>query len=635
MRPVRMARMNQEPRNSGTLELWNLAVLFFLALLLSTVPAAAQDGAALYRRDCTGCHDMGVDRAPARDVLQTMTAERVLNALENGPMLSMASRETGAERRAIAQFVTGKSLSARDLTTTPSSGAMCTTKASGLTLNGPGWNGWGENTHNTRFQTGSAELPPAAVPRLKVKWAFGFPGDTDANAQPTVAGGRVFIGSQGGKVYSLSAESGCIHWFFDAKGSVRGAVTIGEVTTGNGPVLMAFFADLSGNVYALNATTGALVWTMRPETHPLARIMGSVVYHNGRLYVPVASGEETAGAPSSYECCKFRGSVSALNVLTGKAIWKTYMITEEAKPTTKNAIGTQMWGPSGVGVWSSPAIDGQRNRLYVTTGDNYSAPASNMSDSFVAMDLDTGKILWSKQMTAGDAWNTACRLPDNTNCPDAKAPDFDFSSPPMLVTLANGKRALVAGQKSGMVHAVDPDDNGKILWQSRAGNGGTLGGVQWGSSTDGTNVYVALSDIVRTNIPNSLGSNADPKQGGGMFAFNLATGQRVWYTPPPGCGDRARCSPAQSAAVSSIPGVVFSGSVDGHLRGYSTADGKVIWDFDSVGPYKSVNEVPARGGSFDGPGPAIAGGMMFVSSGYARAGGMPGNVLLALTIDGK
>ena len=181
--------------------------------------------------------------------------------------------------------------------------------------------------------------------------------------------------------------------------------------------------------------------------------------------------------------------------------------------------------------------------LYATTGDNYSAPATSMSDAFVAMDLDTGKILWSRQMTAGDAWNTACRLADKTNCPDTKAPDFDFASPPILVTLANGKRALVAGQKSGMVHAVDPDEQGKILWQSRVGTGGTLGGVQWGSASDGVNVYVALSDIVRLFIPNSLGTNADPKAGGGMFAFNLQTGERVWYTPPAGVRHAAALQP--------------------------------------------------------------------------------------------
>ena len=614
-----------------------ICVVACLALIASAPTASAQDGAALYRQNCAACHDAGVDRAPARDALQAMSAERVLTALENGAMLSMASRMSALDRRAIAQFVTGKALSPRDLTMTPPAQAMCAAASPfGNPAAAPGWNGWGDNTNNTRFQSASAAgLTAAQVPRLKVKWAFGFPGDLDANAQPTIAAGRVFVGSQGGKVYSLSAALGCIHWLFEAKSSVRGAVTIGQVTTAAGPAYAAFFGDLAGNVYAVNASTGAQIWTVKADAHPLARVVGSVVFHNGRLYVPVASAEETAGAPSTYECCRFRGSVSALDAATGRQIWKTFTITEEARPTKKNAAGTQLWGPSGAGVWSSPAIDVQRNVLYATTGDNYSAPPSNMSDSFVAMDLATGKILWSRQMTSGDAWNTACRLQDTTNCPDMTAPDFDFSSPPILVSLPNGKRALVAGQKSGMVHAVDPDAQGNIIWQARVGNGGTLGGVQWGSASDGTNVYVALSDIVRTYIPNSLGSNVEPKTGGGMFAFNLQNGARVWYTPPPGCGNRARCSPAQSAAVSAIPGVVFSGSVDGHLRGYSTANGSILWDFDSVGPYKTVNEIPARGGSFDGPGPAIAGGMLFVNSGYARAGGMPGNVLLAFSVDGQ
>jgi len=623
-----------------------LAPVSIAFLLLGSGSAFAQDGAALYRRDCAACHDMGVDRAPGRDALQTMTAERVLAAMESGPMISMASRSNGAERRAVAQYVTGKTLSARDLSTTPPQSAMCTASsqsAGGFSapLAGKNWNGWGDNTSNTRFQdAGAAGFTAAQAPRLKVKWAFGFPGDLDANAQPTVVGGRVFVGSQGGTVYSLSADSGCIHWFFKAAGAVRGAVTIGPASAASrsgeaGQVYAAFFGDLAGNVYAVNAETGAELWRIKADAHPLARVVGSVVFHNGRLYVPVASAEETAGAVATYECCRFRGSVGAYDAATGKQIWKTYTISDEPAPTKKNAIGTQLYGPSGVGVWSSPAIDPAKNILYATTGDNYSAPASNMSDSFIAIDRDSGKILWSRQTTSGDAWNTACRLPDKTNCPDMTAPDFDFSSPPMLVSLANGKRALVAGQKSGVVHAVDPDDGGKILWQQRVGSGGTLGGVQWGSSTDGANVYVALSDIVRTFIPNSLGSNTDPKLGGGLFAFNLQTGERVWYTAPAACGTRPRCSPAQSAAISSMPGMVFSGSVDGHLRGYSAADGKVIFDFDAMTTFKTVNEVPARGGSFDGPGPAIAGGMMFVSSGYARAGGIPGNVLLAFSVDGK
>jgi len=481
-----------------------------VAILITAVSASAQDGAAAYAQNCAACHDAGVDRAPSREALQGMTAERVLAALESGAMISMASRSSAAERRAIAQFVTGKSLSKRDVDMTPAPQAMCSGGSAFSASSGRMWNGWGDNTSNTRFQDGAAAgLSAADVPHLKVKWSFGFPGDLDANAQPAIVGGRVFVGSQGGKVYSLSAETGCIHWFVQAAGAVRGAVTIGQIGSGSGATEAAFFGDLSGNVYAVNATTGASLWKVKADAHPLARIVGSPVFHGGRLYVPVASAEETGGAPSDYQCCRFRGSVSALNAATGALIWKTYTIAEEARPTRKNAVGTQLWGPSGAGVWSSPAIDVRRNTLYATTGDNYSAPASNMSDSFVAMDLDSGKILWARQMTAGDAWNTACRLPDKTNCPDVSAPDFDFSSPPILVTLSNGRRALVAGQKSGMVHALDPDEQGKILWQERVGSGGTLGGVQWGSAADSSNVYVALSDIVRTAIPNSLGTNAN------------------------------------------------------------------------------------------------------------------------------
>jgi polyvinyl alcohol dehydrogenase (cytochrome) len=348
----------------------------------------------------------------------------------------------------------------------------------------------------------------------------------------------------------------------------------------------------------------------------------------------VASGEEGAGAISSYECCRFRGSLVALDAATGEQIWKTYTIAEPAHPTQKNKVGTQLLGPSGAPIWTSPTIDPVRNAVYVTTGDNYSDPPTPTSDAFLAFDLASGRLLWSRQTSAADAWNSACIREDTTNCPASKGPDFDFASPPILVSLANGRRALVAGQKSGVVHAVDPDREGAVLWQKRVGQGGINGGVQWGSAADGSNVYVALSDIGRIAIPNSVATDPDPKGGGGMFALRLETGEQVWHTPPPPCGERKRCSPAQSAAVSAVPGVVFSGSVDGHLRAYATTNGAVIWDVDTAGPQKAVNEVPARGGSLNGPGPAIAGGMLFVESGYA-ANGMPGNVLLAYSVDGK
>jgi len=328
-------------------------------------------------------------------------------------------------------------------------------------------------------------------------------------------------------------------------------------------------------------------------------------------------------------CCSFRGSVVALDAATGRTLWQSFTIAEPAKLQATGKLG-----PSGAPIWGTPAVDPVKNALYVTTGNNYSDPTSPMSDSFVAMDLATGRILWHRQMTAADAYTAACRLPDKTNCAASNGPDFDFGASPILVS-ANGRRLLVAGQKSGIVHALDPDRDGAVVWQTRVGKGGTMGGVQWGSATDGANVYVANSDIGRLMLTYSNATDADPKQGGGMFALRLSDGERVWYTPPAGCGDRQRCSPAQSAAVSAIPGIAFSGSVDGHMRAYSSTDGKIVWDVNTIDIYESVNGVLGRGGSIDGPGPVIANGIVYVNSGYPTAGGVPGNVLLAFSVDGK
>lgn len=608
-----------------------------LALFFSAAgPLFAEDGPTLYKQLCASCHDTGLERAPNRDALRAMSPERVLSALESGVMLSMAAGRTGVERRAIAEFVTGKSF-ARAPSTTPSPRAMCRATEGGFAnpLAGPLWNGWGVTTANTRYQGGSmAGFTAADVPRLKLKWAFGFPGELSSDAQPTIAGGRVFVGTQSGSVYSLSAATGCVHWVFQAGAAVRAAISIARIETTAGPRYTAFIGDRAANVYAVDAATGRPLWKTKVEDHLYARVTGSPVFHNGRLYVGVASGEETAGAVADYECCSFRGSLVVLDGATGAQIWKTYTIPEEARPTKKNRIGTQLWGPSGAPIWTSPAIDVQRNAVYATTGNNYSDPPTSNSDAFVAFDLESGKILWSRQVYVGDAWNTSCRLPDRINCTDSDGPDFDFGSPPILVTLSNGRRALVAGQKSGVVHAIDPDREGQILWQQRIGKGGINGGVQWGSAADQSNVYVALSDLGRIPVPNSQATLPDPTTGGGMFALRLDDGQRVWYTPPPSCGVRARCSPAQSAAVSAIPGAAFSGSIDGHLRAYSAADGTILWDFDTVRTYETVNGVPARGGSLNVGGPAIGGGMLFVNSGYVQ-NGIPGNVLLGFSVDGK
>jgi len=605
----------------------------FSVLLLCAHPLFAQDGAALYRSTCATCHDSGAERIPSRETLSTMTPERVLAALESGAMIAMASRLSAAERHAVAEFVTGKSLSAT-MTTSPLPEARC--RKARVPFNaatgGSQWDSWGANLANTRAQdTALGGLTAADIRRLKLKWAFGFQGDSSSIAQPTIAGGRVFVGSQSGTVYSLSADTGCVYWWFDAPATVRSAVVIGRIEQAPKARFAAFFGDVRGAVYAIWVDTGELLWKMQADPHSATRITGSPTFYKGRLYVPVSSSEAVSAIAPDYECCRFRGSVVALEAATGKQIWKSYTVSEEPHPTSKNKSGTQLWGPAGAPIWSPPTIDVEKNILYVTTGENSSHPATATSDAFLAMDLESGRIVWSKQVTSSDVWTAACRMVDKSNCPEPSGPDFDFGSPPILTTLPNGRRALIAGQKSGVVYAVDPDNRGEIIWRARVGKGGTLGGIEWGSAADQSNVYVAVSDVVRIAIPGSLGTEIDPSQGGGMFALSLDSGERAWYVTPPGCGDRKRCSPAQSAAVSAIPGAVFSGSMDGHLRAYSAKDGTVLWDFDTARSYKTINLVEARGGSLDGGGPAIAHRMLFVTSGYVIWGGMPGNVLLAFS----
>ena len=481
----------------------------------------------------------------------------------------------------------------------------------------PQWNGWGATDANDRFQR-NGRLKAPDVPRLQLKWAFGFPDAASAGAQPSIVDDRVYVGSATGIVYCLDLNTGHAYWTFDAGTEVRTAITIA-------PGGSAFFVDAAGTAHSLDAKTGQLRWKHHVDSHPAVRTIGSPKVYAGRVYVPVSSGEEVYGANPTYECCKFRGSLVALDAATGMQMWQSFTIPDTPQPTRRNAVGTQLYGPSGAGVWSSPTLDIEHRRIYAATGDSYSDPPAATSDSVLAFDLGSGALQWAHQATAGDAFNIACNLPDKTNCPLARGPDVDFASPPLLVSVSRGKRLLVLGQKSGMVYALDPDNGGQQVWTARVGIGGLLGGVMWGSASDGHNVYVAVSDYVSEGKLN-------PKAGG-LVALRLSDGKELWRTVASGCDDNAGCSPAQTAAVTLIPGVVFSGSRDGHLRAYETSKGRVIWDFNTVRDFTTVNGVNARGGSMDSGGPAIANGMLVTSSGYAMFGGMSGNVLLAFGVN--
>jgi polyvinyl alcohol dehydrogenase (cytochrome) len=600
-----------------------------LALFAADDPYAAQ----LFKTHCASCHDSAESggRIPQVAVLKSMTPAAIQRTLESGVMKTQAAPLSADERLKIATFLgTAVTLERKR----EEIGNPC--PAGAAWNDGPAWASWGGGLANMRFQSAKdAGLRAEDVPHLKLKWAFAFADTSTLRSQPAVYRGRVYAGGQDGSLYSLDAKAGCVHWATTVQSQVRSGITVGEA----GPTPAVFFADSAGYVYALDAASGKQLWKMRADEHPASTVTATPVFYQGRLYVGSASREEALSVAPGYQCCTFRGSESAFEAATGKLIWKRYMIAEVAKTRPKTKLGSAAFGPSGAGVWTAPVLDPDRDTMYVTTGDNYSDPPTPMSDALVALRMSTGGILWSKQFTAKDAWNSSCQLPGKVNCPDSDGPDFDFASSAILVSLPNGKRALLLGQKSAIIYAVDPDRRGQIVWQSRIGEGGTVGGIEWGSATDGRNVYVALSDI-RFEVALKPGSNdrgyqLNPSKGGGLFAFRIDNGERMWQTPPPGCGTRRPCSPAQSAAVTAIPGVVWSGAEDGHLRGYSTADGKIIWDYDTAHEYETVNAIPGRGGAMDVAGPVVAGGMLFAVSGYPARGGIPGNVLLAFGLDSE
>ena len=601
--------------------LLSTALVFCASLANAQVPP---DGAAVFEKACAACHANPPpdSRAPTREVLRTVAPEAILTALTAGNMFVQGSGITDAERRAVAGFLAGRPVGTA---APPSNIGNCTAKPAPLKASAleSGWNGWGAGLANTRFQTAArAGVKAADVPRLKLKWAYGFPGVNSARSQPAVLGGRLFIASESGDVVSLDAKSGCQYWSFHAQAGIRTAIAIGPYKTKGASGFAAYFADGSATAYAIDTTTGKEIWHRKVDDHVYARTTGSLAVYGNRVYVPTSGvGEEGQGGSARYECCTFRGSVSSLDASTGAVIWKSYTITQEPKPRAKNASGVQTWGPSGAAVWGAPTVDPARRSVYITTGNNYSSPVQPTSDAIIAMDMQTGKIKWSYQPTTNDVWIGGCSPtnPANSNCPETLGDDHDFSMAPLLTKGPNGRDIVIALQKSGMAWAVDAA-TGKLVWSYKTSNGSGLGG-QWGITADASQVY--------------FGVNGPRSAPGGMRAVSIATGKEVWSKPAPErlCGEARGCSAAQGAALASLPGVVINGSQDGGVRAYSATDGSIVWTFDTNKDFKTVNGVKANGGAIDGPGPIVADGMVYVTSGYVSLIGRPGNVLLAFDVD--
>jgi polyvinyl alcohol dehydrogenase (cytochrome) len=597
--------------------------LWLAALSLQAQPAPTQDlthpqntnaGIYAFTEHCASCHDAGTNGARDRYSLNRHTPEEVLAAITTGSMARYAQGLTEFEKRVVAVYIGGRPLGASGTGDAAQMKNVCASHPPFEPFKGSEWNGWGFDGGNSRFQT-SPGLTASDVPRLSLKWAFGFPNGNSAYGQPTVVGGRVFVGADTGFVYALDAATGCVHWSYRANAGVRTAVSIGAGAAANR--FHAYFGDVKGNVYAVNAETGEVVWRDRIDTHPIARVTGAPTLIAGHLYVPMSSLEESGAGNPNYPCCTFRGGVVAYDAATGRRLWTAYTIPERPIQLKKTSKGTQLWGPAGAGVWSSPTVDLKRRAVYVATGNAYTEPAANTSDAVVAFDLDTGKRLWARQVMADDAYVRDCPgkyrplVPkDNKSetCPDDLGPDMDFGNAPILRTLPDGRTLIVIGQKDGHAWALDPDRDGAIVWSRQVGlgidNGG--GAIMWGSAADDRFGYFP---VVRAT------------QSLGLAAVRLADGAVAW-----------RASPAESGAapVTVIPGVVIFGSSAGTVFAYSTTDGKALWHFETAREFETVNGVPAQGGTINAAGPVVAAGMVFVPSGYSELGnGVRGNVLLA------
>jgi len=586
-----------------------------------TPAAGTESGIATFQQRCMGCHgNPNVPQAPAPDVIRQMPPERIYDALTTGVMKPQGDALTDEQRKMLATFLSGRplgSLKAGDAKDMPN---RC---ASNPPLSdpsaGPEWNGWSPDGNNSRFQSAKAAgLTPDQVSRLKLKWAFGYPDGLSAYGQPTIVSGRVFVGSDIGYVYSLDAETGCVYWSYAAQGAVRPAVSVAPIRGHNGTTYAAYFGDAHANVYAVDAQTGQELWTTRVDHHFVARITAAPKVYQGRVYVPVSSSEEFSASNLDYPCCTGRGSLVALDANTGTQVWKAYM-ADEPKPTRKNSRGVQQYSPSGGSIWNSPTIDAERGAIYVGTGDGQSDPVPETTDAIVALDLKTGRILWFYQAQAGDAFMGGCNGPEKTdNCPKVNGPDQDIGNSPILRKLADSKSVVVFGMKNGTVTALDPDSKGAVVWKSHVveipkGQENSfyanLNGVVWGGAADAQNVYYGL-------------------QSGGMVALKLATGDVLWRATFPKAGT-ARV--INSAAATATAGVVFLAGTDGKLHALSTADGSVLWEYETARSFETVNKVPAKGGAIASIGPSIVKGMLFIGSGYAVTGSNSGNVLLAFS----
>ena len=581
----------------------------------------SESGWATFQTQCFRCHgNVATDAKTTAWEVRQMTPERIHAGL-TAPSHTAGSTLSDIQKIRVAEFMAGRPMGSVDAGDASAMPNRCTANPPMTDpAAGPSWNGWGNDLANTRFQPATAaRLTAADVPTLTLKWAFGLPQGMTNNAQPTVVSGRVFMASDNGYIYSLDAKTGCVYWSFQQGSIVRNSPMVGPVTGQGSARWAVFFGDGHANVFALDAQTGRQLWKVRVDDHVVARITAGVKYHDGRVYVPVSGSEEFTSGHEDYPCCTARGAVVALDANTGKQIWKTYL-ADEPKPWKLSANGVQLYGPATGGVWATPTIDTVRGAVYVGTGDAVTPPESPLTDAVLALDLESGKVLWSYRIVEYDLFMGGCGgATRGEQCPTPMGPDADIGNSPILVTLGNGRRAVFAGTKSADVIALDPDNGGALLFRVNPagqpigqGRGGR-GSIVWGGAADRQRVYYGMGAA-------------------GLSAVQPADGETAWVFNAPGVTGRGNA--ALGAAPTTIPGVVFEGAGDGRLFAVSAADGKTLWEFNTAREFDTVNKVAARGGAIATSGAVVVDGMVYVGSGYGiSSAASGGNVLLAFGVE--
>jgi polyvinyl alcohol dehydrogenase (cytochrome) len=588
---------------------------------------AAHPGRAVYDKTCSACHDHpAATRAPSLESLRAMRPSSVEYHITVGYMRTQAKGLNAVERKDLLDWLSrGQPDNSGWLQRAECKGSAARIDPAAR----PAVSTWGIDLHNTRAQTAAQSgLMKRDFAKLELAWAVGLPQTPTMRSQPVVAGDTLFVvASDAGRMYAFDIRTGCAKWQFEDRAPLRSSISYGELERGR-PVIVA--GDATGFVIALDARTGRPIWRSDARLVEANRITGTPVIYKGRVYAPLSATEINHAVDEAYECCKAQGAVVALDLKTGRRLWVGRTMVEATK-TQKSRVGTQMWGPSGAPIWSTPAIDEKRNLLYVGTGEQNAIPFVDTTDAIVAFDLTTGERRWTFQATPRDLWHYAC--PNGANCFGAETGvtlDHDFGGSVIIAKRADGRDILLAGQKSGAVWALDPDNGGKLIWTRRLSKGGANGGVHWGVAIDGKRVFAPINDA-------SPPSADYPMAGVALHALDIETGKVLWTAKGEGdcSGDRrTRYAACQtrigfSPAPLVVDGAVVQGSVDGILRVFDDETGVELWRYDTMRTFETVNGVAAHGGAIDSSPYVAADGMLFVVSGYGRFGEAPGNVLLA------